>query len=46
MLPTKIPSQSRMWGSTVTRENILQKITLLAMLGGVREGIKEHELIP
>jgi hypothetical protein len=35
-----------MWGSNVTREHILQKITLLAMLGGVREGIKEHELIP
>jgi hypothetical protein len=35
-----------MWGSNVTREHILQKITLLAMLGGVREGTKEHELIP
>ncbi|KAH8593072.1 hypothetical protein B0O99DRAFT_516281 [Bisporella sp. PMI_857] len=35
-----------MWGSNVTREHVLQKITLLAMLGGVREGTKEHELIP
>ena len=34
-----------MWGSELTRERMLQKISLLAILGPVREGQREHELI-
>ena len=34
-----------MWGSKITREHILQKISLLAMLGPIREGEREHNLI-
>lgn len=34
-----------MWGSKITRERMLQKISLLAMLGPIREGEKEHDLI-
>jgi hypothetical protein len=34
-----------MWGSNVTRELLLQKISLLAMLGPIREGHKEHNLV-
>ena len=33
-----------MWGSYVSRERLLQKITLLAMLGPLRIGPKEHTL--
>ena len=33
-----------MWDSHINREQLLQKISLLAMLGGVREGAKEHPL--
>ena len=33
-----------MWGSIVTREGLLQKISLLALLGPVREGETEHKL--
>ena len=34
-----------MWGSKVTREHLLQKISLLAILGPIREGEREHNLI-
>ena len=34
-----------MWGSKITRELILQKISLLAMLGPIREGERENRLI-
>ena len=34
-----------MWGSKITRERMLQKISLLAILGPIREGEKEHDLI-
>ena len=33
-----------MWGSHTHREHLLQKISLVAMLGGVREGAREHPL--
>jgi hypothetical protein len=33
------------WGSGISREQLLQKISLLAMLGGVREGLREHVLV-
>ena len=36
---------SRMWGGSITREYSLRKISLLAMLGPVREGPKEYELV-
>ncbi|KKY13299.1 hypothetical protein UCRPC4_g06979 [Phaeomoniella chlamydospora] len=32
------------WGSNVSREQLLQKISLCAMLGGAREGLREHSL--
>ena len=44
MAENYIPSKS-IWGSKVTREHMLQKISLLAMLGPIREGEKEHNLI-
>lgn len=31
-----------MWGSGISRDQMLQKISLLAMLGGVREGLRAH----
>lgn len=33
-----------MWRSNVTREQLLQKISLLAMLGPIRDGPKTHTL--
>ncbi|KAJ9130176.1 hypothetical protein NKR23_g12318 [Pleurostoma richardsiae] len=33
-----------MWGGQIRREALLQKISLLAMLGGVHEGPREHPL--
>lgn len=33
-----------MWRSNVTREHLLQKISLLAMLGPIRDGSKIHTL--
>jgi hypothetical protein len=34
-----------MWNSSVTREHLLQKISLLAILGSVRDHPKQHVLI-
>ena len=34
-----------MWGSSVTREHLLQKISLLAMLESVRDSPKQHTLV-
>jgi hypothetical protein len=34
-----------MWGSTITREHLLQKLCLLAMLESVRDVPKEHILV-
>jgi hypothetical protein len=33
-----------MWGSGISRDQLLQKISLLAMLGGVRDGLQAHSL--
>jgi hypothetical protein len=33
-----------MWGSGINREQLLQKISLLALLGGVRDGLRAHSL--
>ena len=35
-----------MWGGNINREQLLQKISLLAMLGPVRDHPKEHILVP
>jgi hypothetical protein len=35
-----------MWGGSITRGYLLQKISLLAMLGSVQEVLKEHDLVP
>ena len=40
-----LTSDRDMWGSNVDRELLLQKISLLAMLGPIREGHKEHGLV-
>lgn len=32
------------WGSDIGRDQLLQKISLIAMLGGVREGLQAHTL--
>jgi len=34
-----------MWGSSITREQLLQKLSLLAMLESVRDVPKEHILV-
>lgn len=34
-----------MWGSTITRESILQKITLLTMIGRTPEPSQRHALV-
>jgi hypothetical protein len=34
----------KVWGSTATRNLLLQKNSLLAILGPIREGHKEHSL--
>jgi len=41
---TMVPGDLGMWGGHIRREALLQKISLLAMLGGVREGPREHPL--
>lgn len=38
-------SGSGIWGTNVGREQLLQKISLIAMLGGIREGLREHQLV-
>jgi hypothetical protein len=32
------------WGTFVSRDRLLQKISLIAMLGGIREGLRQHAL--
>jgi hypothetical protein len=34
-----------MWGSHITRDHLLQKISLLAMLGPIRNSHQEHSLV-
>ena len=33
-----------MWGGSISREQLQQEISLLALLGGVQENVKRHQL--